>query len=127
MNRTEIADYLKKRDFSSTGLKKGDLVTLATHVSALNVPLIEPDDAAKCEVDFRTVKGTTIKLNEEFTKSLDGLPYLNLAEIFFYLLHVCEWSSSRLREYQKDDGFRLFMANHVDRVEMQTVSDLHLQ
>ena len=51
MNRAEIADYLKKRDFSSSRLKKSDLVTLAEHVSVLNVPVIEADDTSQCEVN----------------------------------------------------------------------------
>ncbi|XP_063412943.1 uncharacterized protein LOC134695595 [Mytilus trossulus] len=41
-----------------------------------------------------------------------------------YLLSTCQWSDDRLRDYKQDNGYKLFMCNHISDVKMYKTDTL---
>ena len=51
------------------------------------------------------------------TDDLSKIPDVESFDVLVYLMQSCWWSSDRLTNYKKDNGYRLHMANHVDDVK----------
>jgi hypothetical protein len=90
--------------------------------------VLEEDDSEECERKFRSV-GEKFKLRirlpdrKDYTACLAELPPLELGDVFVYLLSVCQWSPTRLQRRKEDDGYKLFLAGHNDKVCMVKVSN----
>lgn len=74
--RPRLAEYLKEIDFAASGIKKDDLVILATKATELNVPLLEKDDTLECIDTFRTVDDQLISTEGKYSSILTKLPPL---------------------------------------------------
>ena len=48
---------------------------------------------------------------------MSKIPDVESFDVLVYLMQSCGWSSDRLTNYKKDNGYRLHMANHVDDVK----------
>ena len=127
----DLTNYLQSRDIRCSKLKKDRLVDLATKVQDLDLALVEGSDETTCLDDFfrvtiNTHSGSPVEceLNKEshYIPDLRNLPQFSFGDIFAYCLDVCDWSSSRLKSYKNDDGFRLFRSNHIDKVQLSQVS-----
>ena len=119
--RPKLADYLKQRDFAASGLRKDDLVVLATKATELNVPLLEKDDTQECFDTFRTVDGHLICTEGKYSNNILSLPPVEISNVLTYLYRTCQWSDNRLKHHKKDDGYQLFNQQHIDKVQIMEV------
>lgn len=123
--RPQLAKYLKERDFAASTLTKAQLLDLAEKARDLGVPVVEPDDTANCEADFKKIGDCEIDIPSlnSFSDNLMFLPSLELGDVFVYLLSVCKWPTARLKNRKADDGYELFKERHIDNVKMVEVSE----
>ena len=122
--RAKLVTYLKERDFGASGINKPQLIALAEKAEELNVPVVEADDSTQCDRSFRTVGDQLIDIpnSTNFSDILTDLPQIELADVFTHLLSACDWSTARLKQRKKDDGYKLFDQRHIDRVKVLKVS-----
>ena len=50
----------------------------------------------------------------DWYKNLSTLPNIEHYDVLIYLLHNCKWPEQRLKNFKNDNGYRLFLANHID-------------
>ena len=118
----QLKNYLTGRGIPNKGKKKDELVELAVRAQG-KYELLEKCDHVESERKRRRVErvdGTVIDLNDRvvtWTKNLSQLPMLTLGEVFAYLLQHCEWTPQRMAKYKQDDGYGMFMDEHIECVE----------
>ncbi len=123
----ELQEVLKCRGVPHAGKNKPELLQLSEKAVQYYKPL-EPCDHDKSERDRRRVvtqDGKEINLyGRKVTYSLDlkDLPTLTLSNIFRYLVHKNKWTSEKLANYTEDNGYKLFVAGNVERVELGVIS-----
>ncbi|CAG2212861.1 unnamed protein product [Mytilus edulis] len=50
---------------------------------------------------------------KDWTVDLRGVPSVETGDIMIYLLSTCQWSDDRLRDYKQDNGYKLYISNHI--------------
>jgi hypothetical protein len=125
LKKDQLVDYLKKRDFPTNNLRKADLQSLCERVQQLDLPILIEEDDSSCVISkFLSVGTAKIRLpsSTSMKKKLTEMPQLEMSDVFSFLVTSCQWSSNRLKRHKQDDGYRLFMEKHIDKVQIAVVS-----
>ena len=72
--------------------------------------------------------GYVIDLNGrsvEWTTSLKDCPSLSLGDVFAYLIKSCQWTPERLTKFKDDDGYLMFVDNHVETVVLGLIDGVN--
>ena len=59
-----------------------------------------------------------VRKADGWTKNLISIPDLESGDIMVYLYKECGWGEKRLKSYKGDNGYKLFLANHISDVEI---------
>ena len=59
----------------------------------------------------------------EWSKNLTVLPSIESCDIMAYLVSECGWETARLTSYNKDNGYKLHLDNHISNVTIANVAD----
>ncbi len=123
----ELKEILKCRGIPHTDKNKPELLELSEKAVKHYEPL-ESCDHDQSEFDRRQVikrDGKKVNLfgrSVKWTLELKSMPTLTLSNIFRYLVKKSKWTSERLADYTSDNGYKLFVAGNVERVELGTIS-----
>ncbi len=126
MKVAELRDVLKQRGIPNSNKLKAELLELSEKAVKLYSPL-EPCDHDKSERIRRKVTGTDGKEIDlygrkvKWSTSLKDLPNITLSHVFRYCVRHCGWTTERLCTYTSDDGYRMFLSNHVVKVELGVI------
>ncbi|KAK3098896.1 hypothetical protein FSP39_024075 [Pinctada imbricata] len=90
--------------------------------------LSQDDDYEVMDTKRRTIQsesGEEVVLDRvtdivDWYKNLSTLPNIEHYDVLIYLLHYCKWPEQRLKNFKNDNGYRLFLANHIDNVEISS-------
>ncbi|CAG2212330.1 unnamed protein product [Mytilus edulis] len=128
----ELRSYLQSRLIAATKFNKRKLIELAEYAHDLKLEIIEEDDykdLCKERRRISTKEGQfhyVIDVTEvkDWTADLRGVPSVETGDIMIYLLSTCQWSDDRLRDYKQDNGYKLFMCNHISDVKLYKTDTL---
>ena len=119
----ELKKILSQRGVSTTGKRREELLTLARKAVELYDAREECDHEDSERKRRRVIHddGTIVDLHGKtvtWTSKLKDLPAITCSDIFAYLLVECKWSSQRLKQHRKDDGYMMYRERHVEDVVM---------
>ncbi|CAG2220106.1 unnamed protein product [Mytilus edulis] len=128
----ELRSYLQSRLIAATKFNKRKLIELAEYAHDLKLEIIEEDDykdLCKERRRISTKEGQShyvIDVSEvkDWTVDLRGVPSVETGDIMIYLLSTCQWSDDRLRDYKQDNGYKLYMCNHISDVKLYKTDTL---
>ena len=125
MKVPELRNFLKTRNVTCGKCTKAQLIELAVLTLELNVRAIAVDDFETSLEERRTVAvdGRKVVLPDpskitHWDDNLKMLPNFEIADVFVYLISVCCWTTSRLKRYKHDRGYRLFQDGNIINVQL---------
>ena len=126
MTVQQLREFLNSRGVPNAGKQRQELETLARKADEVYTAR-EECDRAESEKKRRCVRahdGSVRDLNEKtvaWTKDLKKLPFITCTDVFVYLSVDCSWTRERMKRHKEDDGYRMFIDNHVEEVELGTI------
>lgn len=120
----ELKSYLIDRGITCSIYKKVALVRLCQTAYDLELDIITtPDDYQDMDKVRRTilVDGKSVILQsiteiDNWGNDLRKLPCIESYDVLIYLLKNSGWSEERLANMKKDNGYKLFLENHITDV-----------
>ncbi len=122
----ELKEVLKCRGIPHSDKKKAELLELSEKAIQHYEPL-EPCDHVKSERDRRQVlteDGKKVNLygrQVKWSLDLKELPTITLSNTFRYCVRKGKWTAENLANYTADNGYKLFVAGNVERVELGVI------
>ncbi|XP_069116847.1 uncharacterized protein [Argopecten irradians] len=134
-NVPELKNFLQERGISCSLSRKHELLRLCELAFELKLEtLISPDDYEQMDEKRRTVvtDEDTVVVPElskvtGWSACLKCLPDIDSCDTLIYLMRFCKWGEDRLRAYKNDNGYRLFLANHIDNVIISDILQGHFR
>lgn len=124
-NVPDLKTFLHDRGISCSLSRKHELLRLCELAVELELETVSlcVDDYEQMDTKRRTIltDGGEIvipKLSHVtgWSACLSELPDIDYCDILIYLMRWCMWGENRLKSYRNDNGYRLFVANHIDNV-----------
>ena len=126
MTVPQLREFLNSRGVPNSGKRRQELETLARKANEAYTAR-EACDRAESERKRRCVReldGSVRDLNGRtvaWTKDLKKLPSITCTDVFVYLSVDCAWTPERMKRHKEDDGYRMYIDNHVEEVELGTI------
>ncbi|XP_070550275.1 uncharacterized protein [Ptychodera flava] len=132
MKVPELRKFLKSRNVTCGEATKAQLVELSVLTLELDVRAIADDDYEKSLGERRTVidGGRQVVLPDpnvitQWESSLKMMPKIDIADVFVYLISHCCWSTSRMKKYRYDRGYRLYKDGNIIGVQLHPMPDVN--
>ncbi|CAH1777005.1 unnamed protein product, partial [Owenia fusiformis] len=134
MTVSQLKDYLKQREVSTSDYRRDMLVGLAklAHEIQLeknpeiNEETFSTESRRTVNIDGKTITFEDPEQIKNWNIDLKTVPDIELSHCFHYLHTVCGWNAGRLANYTKDNGFKLFKDRHISAVKVKSLSHEHM-
>lgn len=126
----ELKAVLKRKGISCSDKRKDELLLLVGRADVYED--LEPDDREESEKKRRCVSVTVNGVSEtvdlrgkkvSWTDNLNDAPVVRDGNIFAYLMHHCQWGWTRVNSSQEDDGYKMFLDQHVEKLRVGKIHD----
>ena len=125
MHVPELRQYLQERNISCSLYNKLHLIRLCEIADELKLEVVDHDDYKVMDLTRRTLPDGSIlpefSTIQNWNGDLRNTPEIQTCDILVYFMSSCAWDARRLREFKSENGYRLYRANHIDKVHISPV------